>query len=155
MKNRKKKEILVGLKLWLGKEMTDDDYSVLQKFIDRRKAIRLNNLCDENITLILALFSTIATNPEVIMIESDYDGYKRVEVPISADYWDDIGNYVTNRRVIEFPACLNGSWRIDALLVFGGDNNRVLFKNVFSKPIFVETGITPLFDINTLTFTVE
>lgn len=39
--------------------------------------------------------------------EADYIGYRRVEVPRTPEYWEVVGDSVSNRQPIVFPTCVD------------------------------------------------
>jgi hypothetical protein len=92
--------------------------------------------------------------------EANYTGYSRVSVPRTAGGWTiSIGaNVVSNAAKITFGACTAGTNTITHFAILtddGGDgtNASMLFYGALSAPLSISPGITPEFNIGTLTVT--
>lgn len=91
--------------------------------------------------------------------EANYTGYARVLVQRSSAGWTVTNGVASNAAKITFPACTAGSNTIThfGILSVGADplDDVVLFYGQLTTPLNVSVGITPEFNIGTLTVTEE
>ena len=89
--------------------------------------------------------------------EASYTGYARVAVARSAGGWTVSGNQVSNTATVQFGECTAGSAVVTHFSVglLGSGAGDILYSGALDATRSVSAGITPLFNPETLTGTVD